>query len=83
LNSNTKKILILLILGMGFVFLHNIKLEFGHRQKSNVIIPKESGVYSENFIHIDGSIANNWSYTVANYTWMLRLIVVVLGMEFL
>ena len=40
MKSNSKKILILIVLGMGFVFLPNIKLDFGDGQKFNIIHPK-------------------------------------------
>ena len=69
MKSNSKKLLILIVIAMGFVFLSNIKLDFGHSQKSNIVNPKASGGYSETFIHIDGSIANNWSWTAGNESW--------------
>lgn len=65
MKSNTKKIIILLVLGMGFVFLPNIKLNFDYGQKTNVINPKESAGYFESFIHVDG----NWSDTRDTYDW--------------
>ena len=69
MKSNSKKLLILIVIALGFVFLSNIKLDFGHGQKSNIVNPKASGGYSETFIHIDGSIANNWSWTAGNESW--------------
>jgi len=64
MKSNSKKIVILIVLGIGFVFLPNIKLEFGDNQKFNVINPKESAGYLRSFIHVDG----NWSATTS-YDW--------------
>ncbi|TKJ19416.1 MAG: hypothetical protein CEE43_15400 [Promethearchaeota archaeon Loki_b32] len=69
MKTNTKKIIVLIILGIGFVFLPNIKLNFSVDQKTNLSILKESGGYSEPFIHIDGSIPGNWSDTVSDYPW--------------
>ena len=65
MKSNTKKIIILLVLGMGFVFLPNIKLDFDYGHKSNVKIPKQSAGYTVSFIHVDG----NWSATESIYSW--------------
>ena len=42
MKSNSKKIVILIILAIGFVFLPNMMLDFGDGQKTNVINPKES-----------------------------------------
>jgi len=69
MKSNTKKIVILLVLGMGFVLLPNTMLDLGDNRKPNVINPKISGGYSESFIHIDGNIPGNWSDTASTYDW--------------
>ena len=64
MKSTTKKIFVLILLGMGFMCLPNIKLNFSFGQKSNVKIPKQSAAYTESFIHVDG----NWTLT-ATKAW--------------
>jgi len=68
MKSNKKNIIVLLVLVMGFVFLPNIKLDFGDGQKTNVINPKESGGYFETSIYIDATAtgvgAHNWTWAV-------------------
>jgi len=49
MKSNAKLIAVLIILGMGFTFLPNIKLDLDHGQISEVNKPKESGRYNESF----------------------------------
>ncbi len=73
MKSKTNKITILIILGISFVLLTNIKLNFSDGQKSDATTPKESAGFSESFIHIDGSIPNNWSDTALTYDWCYGL----------
>jgi len=61
MKSTTKKIFVLILFGMGFMCLPNLKLNFSFGQKSNVKIPKQSAGYTESFIHVDG----NWTATAA------------------
>ena len=61
MKSNSKKIVILIVLTMGFVLFPNIKLDFGDGQKFNIIHPKPSAGYLESFIHVDG----NWTATTS------------------
>ena len=39
------------------------------RNETNLKSPKKSATYPESFIHIDGSIADNWSDTESTYGW--------------
>ncbi len=39
------------------------------RDKIDLKNPKKSAIYPESFIHIDGSISNNWSLTESTYDW--------------
>ena len=64
MKSNSKKIVFLIVLAMGFVFLPNFMLDFDRGQKTNVITPKESAGYLAKFIHVNG----NWSATTS-YGW--------------
>ncbi|MFX1447171.1 MAG: nitrous oxide reductase family maturation protein NosD [Promethearchaeota archaeon] len=64
MKSDKNKIVILIVLILGFVFLPNIKLDFNLSQKPNDINPKQSASYFEKFICVDG----NWSATTS-YEW--------------
>ncbi|NVM18784.1 MAG: right-handed parallel beta-helix repeat-containing protein [Candidatus Lokiarchaeota archaeon] len=71
MKSNTKKLAILLVIGLVFPLILNYNFNFSnnHNHKPNVVNLKKSGGYSESFIHIDGSIPGNWSDTVSTYSW--------------
>ncbi|MFX1392928.1 MAG: nitrous oxide reductase family maturation protein NosD [Promethearchaeota archaeon] len=71
---------IILTLGILFTLItinsNDIINEQNNKNESEVIqdefplkIPKKSGAYTESFIHIDGSISNNWSDTADTYDW--------------
>ena len=69
MKSNSKKIVILLILGLVFPLLLNSNYNLNSENNTSSINPKSSGAYIVSFIHIDGSIPNNWSWTAGNYSW--------------
>lgn len=72
--------IIIIILGIVFSFLsiinYNIIDDRGNnegtieiRDETNLKNLKKSGSDSESFIHIDGSIPDNWSDTATDYDW--------------
>jgi len=69
MKSNSKKIIILIVLVMGFVFLPNNKSDLSDVQKLSVINPKESESFFETNIYIDatatGVDAHNWTWAVS------------------
>ena len=69
MKTKTKNFAILLILGLVFPLLLNFNLNITSGDNINSIKPKSSGGYIETFIHIDGSIPNNWSDTASTYDW--------------
>jgi len=69
MKSTTKKIFVLILFGMGFMCLPNLKLNFSFGQKSNVKIPKQSVGYTKSFIHVDG----NWTETADDNLWCYGL----------
>jgi len=69
MKSNTKKILVLIVLGMGFVFLPNIKFDFSVEQTTFNIL-KNSSVYYGGIV-IDALATTNTTYS-GNWTWAVR-----------
>jgi len=69
MKTKAKNLVILVILGLVFPVLHNINFNLNNENNTSSINPKSSGAYIESFIHIDGSIPNNWSWTAGNYSW--------------
>jgi len=69
MKSNSKKIIILIVLVIGFVFLPNNKSDLSDVQKLSVINPKESESFFETNIYIDatatGVDAHNWTWAVS------------------
>jgi len=72
--------IIIIILGIVFALLHISNFNILHVQRENdgtienrdevkLKNLKKSGAYSESFIHIDGSIPDNWSDTASTYDW--------------
>ncbi|MFX1313390.1 MAG: nitrous oxide reductase family maturation protein NosD, partial [Promethearchaeota archaeon] len=59
--------MILLIIGLGISLMINENINLNVIQKSVLNDPKVSN--GPNFIHIDGSITDNWSDTVDQYDW--------------
>lgn len=65
MKSKTKKLVVLLLIGLALPLFFNNSFKSDIEDVSKPIFPKSSGGYIESFIHIDGSIANNWSDTLA------------------
>ncbi len=63
MKFKAKKLGILLVIGLVFPLISNNNSKFSNEQKMFLNDPKESGDYTESFIHIDGSISGNWSAT--------------------
>lgn len=69
MKSNTKKILVLIVLGMGFVFLPNINFDFSVEQTTFNNL-KNSSVYYGGIV-IDALATTNTTYS-GNWTWAVR-----------
>ncbi len=80
MKSKQKAKIILLVLGIAFALLIVSNYNFGDdslnnngsveiQDEINLKSPKRSATYTESFIHIDGSIPNNWTWTAGNYSW--------------
>jgi parallel beta-helix repeat protein len=69
MNSKTKKISFLLVIGFVLPLILNYNVNFSNNNNLQVVVPKESAGYNESFIHIDASIPNNWTWTVGNESW--------------
>jgi len=68
MNYKTKKIGIILIIGLILPLILTYSFNSSTNSKPNEINPKVSAGYIESFIHIDGSIPGNWSATTS-YDW--------------
>ncbi len=69
MQTKTKNLAITLLIGLIFPLILINNTNFSNKHKPNVVNLKVSGGYTESFIHIDGSIPNNWSWTVGNESW--------------
>ena len=69
MKTKTKNLAYLLVMGLVFPLILTSNFNFSSRYKPNIDNPKASGIYSESFIHINGSISGNWSNTVSSYEW--------------
>ncbi|MFX1573904.1 MAG: nitrous oxide reductase family maturation protein NosD [Promethearchaeota archaeon] len=72
--SKTKGIIIFLGISLAFSLISSVNLSmdletYDVLDEIKIKNPKNSGGYSESFIHVDGSIPNNWSYTALNFEW--------------
>ena len=47
----------------------NSELDMEILDENNLKYLKRSDTYIESLIHIDGTIQNNWTWTVGNYSW--------------
>ena len=65
MKSKTRALLVLMVIGIAIPFSFNHDPKFNSEDGTELISLKSSGAYIESFIHIDGSIANNWSDTLA------------------
>jgi parallel beta-helix repeat protein len=65
MKSKTKMLVVLIILVSTFPLLSNNKFKSDTEDINKPLFLKSSAGYIESFIHIDGSIANNWSDTLA------------------
>ena len=65
MKTKTKTFVILLIIGLVFPLILDYNFNYDIEEINNSIDPNSSGGYIESFIHIDGSIANNWTDTLA------------------
>ncbi len=69
--SKTKKLMVLLVIGLVFPSILTFNFNFNKKHEPNIVYPKASGGYTESFIHIDGSIPNNWSDTESLNEWCI------------
>ena len=80
MRSKQKATIILMVLGIVFTLSaisnYNISSDQVNndgsveiRDETNLKSPKKSATFSESFIHIDGSIPDNWSLTESTYGW--------------
>ena len=68
MKFNTKKIGILLIIGLILPIILAYSFNSSNSYKTNKSNPIASAGYTEPFIHIDGSIPGNWSGTTS-FDW--------------
>ena len=69
MKFKTKKLVILLSIGLIFHLILSSDFSSTDILEADVDIPKQSGGYTEPFIHIDASNPNNWTWTAGNYSW--------------
>jgi parallel beta-helix repeat protein len=65
MKFNKKQLVVLLIFGFVFPLIANYSSTPKDQNTTNSISPRLSADYIVSFIHIDGSITNNWSDTLA------------------
>ena len=65
MKSKLKKIIIISFIGLFLVLLLNNTLIFNKGAQTEFNIPKQSAVYTESFIYVDG----NWIETASTYDW--------------
>jgi parallel beta-helix repeat protein len=65
MKINTRQLAVLLVLGLAFPLVANYNSTLTNENTTNSIIPRSSAGYILPFIHIDGSITDNWTDTLA------------------
>ena len=64
MKFNTKQLAVLLVLGLAFTLIATYNFTSSNKDITNSNTPRSSAGYILPYIHIDGSIANNWTDTL-------------------